>query len=254
MNSTTTRFAALGTTLAFLVLLAVLAPGRAGAAEYWVAATDVAVVTNNDCGAVSFIQGQPAIRRSFHAEDDPGLAANIADRVNSGDEIIVPFGSRLEMTSGTNIVLVFGAGTRVRMGGLRSFTDTEDNQVARLDLEVLEGEMRLQVRLHEDKPMAALIALDGAEVLVRRGDVELAMQGGYQVSVLSGTATARLRRGGVAGAPFVIGEGRLVGTRGDEPLAENELLAIRGRVPFSFETRSAALPPLPHMSTILEAP
>ncbi|MCD8140068.1 MAG: hypothetical protein LUE17_09890 [Planctomycetaceae bacterium] len=178
MNTTTTRFAAFGTTfLAFLALLAVAAPGRAAAAEYWVAATDVAVVTNNDCGAVSFIQGQPAIRRSFHAEDDPGLAANIADRVNSGDEIIVPFGSRLEMTSGSNVVLVFGAGCRVRLGGLRSFTDPEGKQVARLDLDLLEGEMRLQVRLHEDKPMAALITLDGAEVLVRRGDVELAMQG-----------------------------------------------------------------------------
>lgn len=240
--------------LCLMALFALVVAPIAGAADYWVAATDAAVVTNNDCGAVSAIQGEPTIRRSFHAADDAGIPATVADRVNTGDVVSVPFGSRLEMITGSNVVLVFGSGCQVRMGGLRNFVDADGLPVARLDLEVLEGEMRVQVRLNEQKPMAALVQLDGSEVLVRRGDVEIAMQGGWQAAVLSGTAMARLRRSGVPGAPFVIAERRAVGSRGDEPLVEGEMLAIRGRVPFSFETRSAALPPLPHMSSVLEAP
>lgn len=237
-----------------LCLMALFAVPAASAADYWVAANDAAVVTNNDCGAVSAIQGEPTIRRSFHTDDDVGIPATVADRVNTGDVVSVPFGSRLEMVTGSNIVLVFGSGCKVRLGGLRNFADADGLPVTRLDLEVLEGEMRLQVRQNVQKPMAALVQLNGAEVLVRRGDVEVALQGGWQAAVLSGDAMARLRRSGVPGAPFVIAERRTVGSRGDEPLGEDETLAIRGRVPFSFETRSAALPPLPHMSSVLEAP
>ncbi|MDR1744371.1 MAG: hypothetical protein LBS30_01300 [Planctomycetota bacterium] len=237
-----------------LVLLALSAAGGAGAGDYWVAANDAGVVTNNDCGAVSGVHGKPAIRRSFLAADAAGIPANIADRVSSGDEILAPSGSRLEMIAGSNIILVFGSGARVRMGGLRNFAGAGGLPVARLDLEVLEGEMRLQVRLNEQKPMAALIRLDGSEVLVRRGDVEIAVQGGWRAAVLSGGASARLVRSGVPGAPFAVDELREVGSGGDGELGENEKLAIRARLPFSFETRGAALPPLPHASTVLEAP
>lgn len=238
--------------LCLMALLAVSA--TAVSADYWLSASDASVVTNNDCGAVSAVHGEPTIRRSFQTGDDLGAPASVADRINSGDEVIVPFGARLEMTSGANVVAVIGAGSRVRLGGLRGFADSDDREATRLDLEVLEGEMRVQVRLNEEKPMAALVQLNGAEVLVTRGDVEVAIQGGWRTAVLSGAASARLKRSGVAGAPFPIAANRLVGSMGDEPLAAAEADAIRVRIPFSFETRSAALPPLPHANTVLEAP
>lgn len=240
--------------LCLSALLSGFAARPVRAADYWVAASDASVVTNNDCGAVSAVSGEPVVRRSFHSADEQGISATVADRINSGDEVVVPPGSRLEMTCGANVVLVLGGGGRARLGGLRNFTDPENKPVVRLDVEMLEGEMRVQVRLHEQKPMAVLIQLNGAEVLVRRGDVEVAMRDGWRAAVLSGSATARLRRSGVAGAPFVIAERRVVGSGGDEPLADVEAAAIMQRVPFLFETRSAALPPLPHASGILEAP
>ena len=230
------------------------APALSNAADHWIPPADPQVVTNNDCGFVSDADGSPVIRRSFHGEGQPGIDARVADRLSSGDELVVPTGSRLEWTSGTNMIVVLGSGSRARLGGLRSFPGPDGRTVTRLDFQLLSGEARVQVRLNDNRPEAVLATLAGAEVLIRRGDVELFADAGWRSVVLTGDAFARVRRGGVAGAPFALLPGRAVGLGGEEMLSDTELAAIRRRLPFSFELMNAALPPLPSMSLELEAP
>lgn len=235
-------------------LLVVLAFGVAVAADFWVNAADAAVVTNNDCGFITATHGNAHIRRSFHAADENVAAAHVADRVNSGDELVAPAGGRIEMVSGGNIVLVVGDNARVKLGGLRSFVGPLGNPVTRLDLEVVSGEARIQVRLNEEKPECVLAAMNGADVLIRRGDIVLSSQSGWLASALAGGAMGRVRRGGVIGAPFEIGSGRSVSGNGDAPFSETLGNALRGRLPFSFELTSVALPPAPSMSSGHDAP
>ena len=239
---------------ALAVLLLMGATVSAHAVDYWVSSDDAAVITNNDCGFISDVAGHPVIRRSFQDESQPGVPANVADRINSGDELVVPAGSRLEWTTGSNIIVTLGSGTRVRLDGLRSFGSAPDATAARLDVSVVTGAIRVQVRLNEERPDAFLASLSGADILVRRGDVEMFSDNAWRGAVLSGEASARVRRGGVTGVPFMLGEGQSVGAGGQEPLEEAQRSAIRGRLPFSFELVRAALPPLPPISSILEAP
>ncbi|MCC8108563.1 MAG: hypothetical protein LIQ30_05845 [Planctomycetes bacterium] len=116
------------------------------AVDYWASPGDPAVATNNDCGYITAVHGQPQVRRSFHTEDSAGQPLSVADRISSGDELIVPTGSRLEWASGNNVVVVLGSGGRVKLGGIRSFIDPDGRQAARLDFSLLSGEVRLQVR------------------------------------------------------------------------------------------------------------
>jgi hypothetical protein len=221
---------------------------------YWKLSSDAGVITNNDCGYVSDVRGAPVIRRSFMTASDPGLAAYAADRLNTGDEIEVPADARLEMTTGKNIILVFGAGSKARLLGLRSFTGPENKLITRLDFVVERGVVRCQVRLNEENPEAALIGLNGADVLVARGDVEVFTDAGWRAAALSGSAFARLRRGGVVGAPFVFDSGRAVTGSGEDVLTADDIAGVKARMPFSFEEIRAALPPRPAVSSLLEAP
>lgn len=224
------------------------------AADPWINANDPAIVTNNDCGFITAAHGTAQIRRSFLADDEAGAPAHVADRVNSGDMLHTPNDSRVEMVSGSNVVLVVGSGSRVKLGGLRSFTDVSGQTATRLDVEVLSGDVRIQVRRNDEKPEYVLAAVEGAEVLVSRGDVALTTGGGWQASTLAGVAAGRVRRGNVTGAPFEIAGGHMLGGGGDVPLTQAASNALRGRLPFSFELATLALPPLPPMSWDLEAP
>ena len=236
---------------AFLVLAAI---SRCAAADAWIPATDPAIVTNNDCGQIAALSGRPMIRRSFHTGDAEGVAANIADRISSGDELVVPAGSRIEWVTGVNTVAVLGSGGRVRFDGLRTFVNADGKETARLDVTVLAGEARVQVRLNESRPETVLAVLGGAEILVVRGDVELFANGSWRGAVLSGRAAARNRRGALPGAPFAIDAGTVVDVSGESRLSAGEADAIKLRVPFSFESARAALPPIPPVSIEMDAP
>ena len=235
-------------------LFVLAAVAQCVAADLWVAATDPAIVTNNDCGQIAAISGRPMIRRSFHTGDAEGVAANIADRISSGDELVVPAGSRIEWITGVNTVAVLGSGGRVRFDGLRTFVNADGMETARLDVTVLAGEARVQVRLNESKPETVLAVLGGAEILVARGDVELFANGSWRGAVLAGQAAARNRRGAMPGAPFAINAGTIVDVSGESRLSTEETNAIKLRVPFSFESARAALPPIPAVSIEMEAP
>lgn len=225
------------------------------AADYWVPFSSPGVVTNNDCGFVAAAEGGILVRRSFHSDATDGTRAHVADRLYSGDGLSVPLNGRLEWVSGNNIVVVLGSDARATLGGLRTFTDAGGNKVLRLDLKLIQGECRVQVRLNELRPEAVLVSLgDEIEVLVQRGDVELAAGGSWRVASLSGSVQARIKRGTVTGAPFTIGEGTAVDGTGEKGLDAQELASAQRRLPFSFELVSAALPPLPAMSRMLEAP
>ncbi len=243
-------------TALLLVFVTTLCTARplAAADSYWKPSTEVGVITNNDCGFVSAVEGGAVIRRSFMAPTDPGLTAYAADRLNTGDEIDVPPGGRLEMTSGKNTIIVFGAGTKARLLGLRAFTAPNGELVSRLDLVIEKGDIRCQVRLNEQRPEAILAGLEGADVLLARGDVEIFTDGGWRAAALSGDAYARLRRGGIVGAAFAFTGGFVVSGTGEEPLTESDIATIKARMPFSYEQMRAALPPRPAASSLLEAP
>ena len=242
----------LSSSYGLLVCILACAVSAAGG-DYWISATESGVVTNNDCGQIVQIHGAPLIHRSFHAASDAGVEASIADRVSSGDELIAPAGSRVEMITGTNTVLVLGAGARVRLDGLRAF-DVGEAEATRLDVTLLAGEIRVQVRRNDVRPESVLVSMGGAEILVIRGDVEMFADGGWRCSVLAGGASGRMRRGGMPGAPFPIPADTVFAGSGATPLTREEKSAIAARVPFSFEVASAALPPLPPLSAESEAP
>lgn len=218
----------------------------------WRHHSEPGVATNNDCGSVAYVSGGPLLRRSFMSAEEPGLSLYIADRVHSGDELVVPAGSLLEVHSGTNVAVVLGPGSGVRLDGLRSYPLGDGRSASRLDLTVLHGEVRIQVRLNEESPEAALAGVDGAEVLVTRGDVAVLGGGAWRAVAVSGNAEARILRGTVRGAAFAF-DGA-VGLEGREEPSADELAALRVRLPFSFESIRAALPPLPAASRYLEAP
>lgn len=212
------------------------------------------MATNNDCGNISEVSGAPVIRRSFHEKEHVGVTANVADRISSGDELEAPAGSRLEWTTGFNTVVTLAPGTRVRLDGLRSFSDPSGTTAERLDITLLSGELRAQVRLNVERPESVLVAVNGGEVLVTRGDVAVFSGGTWRATVLSDGASARMRRGGVLGAPFPIDPGQIAGLGVQEAAEAAELNDIRARLPYSFELARMALPPLPPMSSAIEAP
>lgn len=241
-------------TVFFAVCLFALAASRADGVDYWVSPGDPAVATNNDCGHVTEVSGSPTIRRSFHEKGHAGVAVNVADRLSSGDELEAPAGSRLEWATGFNTVVTLAPGTRVRLDGLRSFSDASGTTVERLDVTLLAGELRAQVRLNVERPESLLVAANGAEVLVTRGDAAVFSGDAWRATALAEGAAARARRGGVLGAPFPIEPGQTAGLGVQEAVEAADLKDIRARLPFSFELARLALPPLPPMSSVVEAP
>ncbi len=233
-------------------LVAPCAPARAG--DYWKAAGDAGVVTNNDCGFVSAVVGTPTIKRSFMSANEDGLPAYVADRINSGDTLAVPPGGRVEVTCGKNTILVLGPGSRMRLSGLRGISGQGNAPASRLDVVLEAGELRAQVRLNDERPEAVLAGVNGVDVLVTRGDVEVFSDAAWRAACLNGSAFARVRRGTVAGAPFEFAAGSSVSSNGQDKLDSGAANAIRGRLPFSFESLQAALPPRPGLGSNLEAP
>ncbi len=240
--------------LIVVTALLLLAPTRpAAAADYWTSADNPGVATNNDCGVVSALSGAPRIRRAFMSERDQALPAGLADRLHAGDVVEVPEDGRLEWTTGHNVVVVAGPGSRVRLEGLRNFAAPDGSRVARLDARLLKGEMRLQVRLNQERPEAALVALEGSDALLERGDLALSAGGGWFCATLGGEALARLKRGGSVGAPFAVAEMATIGLQGEGKLDNAAASGLRARLPFSFELMTAALPPLPALGAGTEA-
>lgn len=226
--------------------------GRAHSADYWSRGNAAALSSKSDCGVIVAVHGSPVVRRAFHDDGGAGAPVHPADRISSGDELSAPGGSRIEMTGGNNILLVLGPGAKVRLNGVRDFVDPDGNAASRLDLEVLAGEVRVQVRANRTHPEALLASLGGCEALVRRGDVVL--QAGWRVSALTGNAFARTGGEGAFGAAFAVPERHSVDGNGEREVDAAGMAAMMGRMPFSFESLRAALPPTPLSGTYSDAP
>ncbi len=226
----------------------------AGAADFWSPANNPGIGTTNDCGVVSFINGGVSIKRSFQTQEEKALHLGLADRIHSGDILETQANGRLEWTSGNNIVVTLGMNSRVRLNGLRTFSDNVGNPSLRLDLTLLSGEMRIQVRLNTDRPEAVLAGLSGTEILVKRGDACLVEGGQWRAALLSGEAWGRAVRGGLNGVPFKLEAERLVGSAGENTLTGKDIAGIKTRLPFSFETERLARQPEPSMGDEPEAP
>lgn len=228
--------------------------GTSAAVDYWTSASNPAINTNNDCGLVAAVSGKVQIRRSFQSDTDTALPLALADRIHSGDILETPAGGRAEWTSGYNLVAVAGSNSRVRFNGLRNFIDSDGKPAVRLDLTLLSGELRVQVRLNRDQPEAVLTALTGSEVLMKRGDVCFVETGQWRSGMLAGEGWGRLIRGSTIGEPFTIAAGNLVGTAGNSALTGKDIAAIKARLPFSFELERLAKQPEPSMGDEPEAP
>lgn len=237
------------------IILCLFISGSVGrCADFWVSGTDASVVTSNDCGQISATHGLPVVVRSFQQAGSPGVKAMITDKVYSGDEVHVPDGSRLEIVSGSNVAMVFGEGSRVRFSGLRWLGASGKSGASRLDLELVAGEMRVQVRRNMTRPESVLVSAGEAQFLIKEGDVCLTNSSSWQGAVLAGEGMGRLRRGATIGAPFAIPEGTTVGEGGAGELAADSRSRFTALLPFSFELTRTALPPLPSLSYELEAP
>lgn len=234
-----------------LAALLICLPASLAAADFWARPGDPGVVTNNDCGFVSAVAGTPRIRRSFMADTEQ-VPIYLADRLGGGDEFLPVPPGRVEMITCDNLILVVGTASRAVLGGVRVIAGGSAGHASRLDAALLAGRCRVQARRNEEHPEAALITVAGHDVLVTRGDAEIAVEGGWRVSVLAGEVVVRDRKGG--GQRLLVAAGYTAGPGGVEPLTDEDAAAIRARLPFSFETERAALPPLPPMSALLEAP
>lgn len=234
----------------FFLPLASLAAGDA-----WPSAGDSAALTNSDCGVVSSMEGAPRVRRVFMIASDPDETLYVSDRLHAGDGLNVPADGHLEWTTGHNTIVTLGPDAKARLLGLRkSAFQAKAASPARLDIELLHGEIRVEVRRNATRPEAVMVSLPGLEVLVEQGDVQVGLEGPNRVTVLDGSASVRVRRGDVPGAPFTIDAGRRLGPEGPEAAPREALESIHRELPFSFERAKAALPPLPAASAAVDAP
>ena len=225
--------------------LLVLTMGWGRCADYWASSTEPGIATSNDCGRVTSVSGKSVVRRSYMTDKDSPLALYAADRLYSGDAIEVAADGLVEWTTGDNLIIVLGPDAAARLEGLRRFADAGGKEVARLDVQLVRGELRAQVRLNENHPESLLVGMSGGEALATRGDVAAYSNNNWRVVALKSQLAARQRRGGAVGAPFTVPDGGAAGGSGEERLDARGLVAIRDRLPFSFESKSTALPPRP---------
>lgn len=233
------------------LLCALLAP--AAAADFWVGPSAQGVVTSNDCGFVSRVEGQPVVRRYFMNSDEQGLTIFGADRINAGDNIEVPDNAGLEIVCGNNLVFCFSGGSKVRFLGLRSFMGPDGRPLERLDVILEQGTIRAQARRNERREML-LVQTSGVTVLLENGDLLVNAGAGWRATNFGGLALARLRRGDVVGAPFELERGVAFANTGRKALSDAEMDELRYSLPLSFEITRAALPPRPAMDDSVEAP
>ncbi|MDR3210568.1 MAG: hypothetical protein LBU79_01475 [Planctomycetota bacterium] len=225
------------------------------AVDRWVDAVNPAVTSNNECGIVNGVWGNALVRKGFQDPKAPGSVVGQTDRLQAGDQVETAARSRLEFSSGNNILVLIGPTSKVKILGLRSFTNTDGVVTNRLDLQLVEGMVRFQARLNELIPECALGEAGNLGVLLTRGDVVLSGGRNPRFAVLAGNVSFRHRLGAsnwsdedsvIAGSGFA--DGAAITVAGEEA---ERLLEI---LPFSFEILRNALPPLPPPGPDYDAP
>ncbi|MCC8180438.1 MAG: hypothetical protein LIP23_05965, partial [Planctomycetes bacterium] len=153
-----------------------------------------------------------------------------------------------------NLVVTVGPLSRVRLNGTRSIGSADGRILSRLDVELLAGSLRVQVRYNMRRPEAIMVAVGNADVVVERGDVMVSDDAEAMVAVVAGEAAVRPDRNDFVSTVSVLDSGAGLGARGPAMLNQAVFDSLRRAIPFSFEKVRAALPPLPAATYALEAP
>lgn len=235
-------------------LLLFLACASARAADMWFSPSVKGVTTSNDCGTVSGLAGAPRIRRSYQLSSDAGVELSLSDKVYAGDEILTGPDDRVELVSGRNVLVLVGPDSSLRLFGLRVVERSATSKMSRLDVELVGGGARMQVRLNAANPELVFLRSPTMGVIVERGDCAAAVADSWRLSVLDGEAWCRLGQGGASGAPFSLEAGRELGPGGPRALTAETISEMKARMPFGHEIRRAALPPNPPPDPEAEAP
>lgn len=235
----------------FLFLLVVFGASEVYGADLWAKTGDPMVTAVNDCGQVSRIRGRARIKRSYMAEKDAPDSLVTFDRVHAGDEIETGPDGAAEVVTGNNVLVLIGPGTKVVLRGVRLVDDGTGKQTACLDLGLLQGVVRTQVRLHQNNPEAVLVESDAVSALSTRGDMAVSTVSDWLLAVLAGSADYRTTRGG---RNSVLETGLLGKDDAFSELDGALADSIASRLPFTYEIVRAALPPLPPPDPYAEAP
>lgn len=220
----------------------------------WVDPENPDVMTNNDSGVIISLTGQARIKAALQSEKEPGIAAAVSDRINAGDTITTAANSRVEILSKDNVLILVGPSAKVTVLGIRTYQDARGNVVSRVDIDVQEGNVRMQVRENITRPELSMLDLGGAQVVLSRGDVVATGGKNWRLAVIGGSAHFRLYQGGAYMPATVFDTGEMLSTSDQVVLASAELDTIRQNYPFLYERRRAALQPTPPPDPFEDAP
>ena len=220
-------------------------------ADGWYEPDAASAGVNDDCGMVSGIWGGVKVRGQFLTAKDSGVAPELFERVNGGNEIETADNGRIEIVTGNNTVSLIGPNSKVKIVGVRLFTDGNGKSAMRLAIELQQGVVRVQVRLNAENPESVSVDAGGVSALVMRGDAVVSGGSDWKVSALAGTALYRTAQG--APTHLTASEtGSLNG--GVTGLPNAEAAALATSLPFSFDISRATLRPSPPPNPLLEAP
>ncbi len=220
----------------------------------WVDPENPDVLTNNDSGVIINLGGQARIKAALQSDKEPGVAAAVSDRINAGDTIITAANSRVEILSKDNVLILVGPSAKATILGIRTYQDAKGNVVSRVDVDVQEGIVRMQVRENITRPELSMLDLGGAQIVLSRGDVVATGGKNWQMAVIGGSAHFRLYQGGAYMPATVFDAGEMLSSSNQVVLASAELDSIRQRYPFLYERRRAALQPTPPPDPFEDAP
>lgn len=220
----------------------------------WIDPANPDVMTNNDSGIIISLTGQARIKGALQSEKEIGVAAAVSDRINAGDTIITAANSRVEILSKDNVLILVGPSAKATVLGIRTYQDVKGNVVSRVDVDVQEGSVRMQVRENITRPELSMLDLGGAQIVLSRGDVVATGGKNWRMAVVGGSAHFRLYQGGAYMPATVFDTGEMLSTSDQVVLASADLDAIRQRYPFIYERRRAALQPTPPPDPFEDAP
>ncbi len=236
------------------IAAAFFAAAAVQAADFWVDRNSGAAMIDSDSGVVTGIWGQASVRKSFMTQNSEEIPLGVFDKMQAGDIVETGREGRVEITSGNNVLLVIGPESAVRFLGLVSFFTSENAPAKRLDLQMLKGRIRLQVRLNRNYPEMALVEAGSLSVLTTRGDMSLFQDPNWRLAVLVGDVSYRNRPGGTLGPVAALQAGQTLYADNIVTLTDEEKERLATAMPFRYEIGRAALPPAPPPGPDGEAP
>ena len=219
-------------------------------------------------GEVSTLEGPVALVRFVGGERAVETRPQIGDKVYVGDLFSVGGEGVLEVTLGHNARLRIGADSRVRVAGMTTTGDADDDVVTtKRDVEIQKGSARVRVKKNVRTPAPVFVITGNAALLLQRSDAVVRTEKKRStVMVLQGKADVMLKTYDAAGwevgrtipleekQKLTVDEG--VGEEDLAPQAMDpvEIERARGALSFSVDEFRRRLPPPPPHSRELDGP